>query len=92
MAAEWQEKLDAAESLTERLRVALECSEKIVPLMDEDAITFPARTLSSEEILLASGAGDDDDDAPLALDDPPPMPPPPFLVPGGTAITVQGQS
>ena len=31
--------------------------------------------------------GDDDDDAPPALDDPPP-----FLVAGGTAITVQGQS
>ena len=58
-AAEWQEKLDAAESLTERLRVALESSEKIVPLMEEAAVTFAARTLSAEELLLATNAGDD---------------------------------
>ena len=62
--AEWQEKLDAAESLTERLRVTLDCSEKNVTLMDKDAFTFPARTLSSEENLLASGAADNDNDAP----------------------------
>ncbi|RDX42636.1 DHS-like NAD/FAD-binding domain-containing protein [Lentinus brumalis] len=58
-AAGWQDKLDAVDSLSERLRVALECSEKVVPLLEEAAITFPARTLSSEEILFASGAVDD---------------------------------
>ena len=62
--AEWQEKLDAAESLTERLRVPLEGSEKIVRLMDKDIFTFPARSRSSEEILLAPGVADNDDDAP----------------------------
>ena len=62
-AAEWQEKLDAAESLTERLRVALESSEKIVPLMEEAAVTFAARTLSAEELLLATNAGDDSGDS-----------------------------
>ncbi|KAI0770212.1 DHS-like NAD/FAD-binding domain-containing protein [Fomes fomentarius] len=80
-AAEWQEKLDAAESLTERLRVALEVSEKVVPLMEDTAITFPARTLSSEEILLG------------AVDDPPsPVQSPAFLMAAATAIAVEGKS
>ncbi|RPD62313.1 NAD-dependent deacetylase sirtuin-2 [Lentinus tigrinus ALCF2SS1-6] len=80
-AAEWQEKLDAAESLTERLRVALECSEKVVPLLEETAVTFAARTLSAEEILLASGA----------VDDEPSMDEPHFMV-APAAIAVEGKS
>lgn len=77
-AAEWQEKLDAAESLTERLCVALECSEKVG--MEETAITFAARTLSSEEILLANAVGD----SPLLEE-------PPFIA-LSTAIAVEGRS
>ncbi|TBU62223.1 DHS-like NAD/FAD-binding domain-containing protein [Dichomitus squalens] len=65
-AAEWQERLDAAESLTERLRVALESSEKIVPLMEEAAVTFAARTLSAEELLLATNVvGDSGESTPV---------------------------
>ncbi|KAI1793371.1 DHS-like NAD/FAD-binding domain-containing protein [Ganoderma leucocontextum] len=65
-AAEWQEKLDAKESLTERLCVALESSEKIVPLMEEAAVTYAARTLSAEELLLATNAvGDSGDSTPV---------------------------
>ncbi|KAI0755058.1 DHS-like NAD/FAD-binding domain-containing protein [Daedaleopsis nitida] len=79
-AAEWQEKADATDSLTERLRVALESSEKVVPLMEDTAITFPARTLSSEEILLASGS----------VDDEPSMEETPSFLMGGTAIPVGG--
>lgn len=80
-AAEWQEKLEAAESLTERLRVALECSEKVVPLLEETAVTFAARTLSAEEILLASGA----------VDDTPSMEEPHYMV-ASTPIAVEGKS
>lgn len=79
-AAEWQEKLDAAESLTERLRVALEVSEKVVPLMEDTAITFPARTLSSGEILLG------------AVDNPPSPVQSAYLMAAATAIAVEGKS
>ena len=69
-AAEWSEKLVAAESLSERLRLALESSEKVVPLLEDAAVTFAARTLSSEELMLASNAGCEspvDDSMPLHL-------------------------
>ena len=67
--------------MTERLRVALECSEKVVPLLEETAVTFAARTLSAEEILLASGA----------VDDTPSMEEPPFMV-TPSAIALEGKS
>lgn len=82
-AAEWQEKLDATESLTERLRVVLESSEKIMPLMEEAAVTFAARTLSAEELLLATNtAGDSGDSTPVDEA--------PYIL-GGTAIPVEGR-
>ncbi|PIL22456.1 hypothetical protein GSI_15144 [Ganoderma sinense ZZ0214-1] len=82
-AAEWQEKLGATESLTERLRVALESSEKIVPLMEEAAATFAARTLSAEELLLATNTGGDSGDST-------PVDEAPYIL-GGTAIPVEGR-
>ena len=56
---DWPEKLVVAESLSERLRLALESSEKVVPLREEAAVTFAARTLSSEELLLGPNTGYD---------------------------------
>lgn len=82
-AAEWQERLDAAESLTERLRVALESSEKIVPLMEEAAATFATRTLSAEELLLATNELSDSGDS-TPVDEP-------AYILGGTAIPVEGR-
>ncbi|KAH9922865.1 DHS-like NAD/FAD-binding domain-containing protein [Epithele typhae] len=52
--AEWAEKLVVTESLSERLRMALESSEKIVPLLEDAAVAFAARTLSAEELVWAS--------------------------------------
>ena len=69
--------------MTERLRVVLESSEKIMPLMEEAAVTFAARTLSAEELLLATNtAGDSGDSTPVDEA--------PYIL-GGTAIPVEGR-
>ncbi|KAI9058267.1 DHS-like NAD/FAD-binding domain-containing protein [Trametes sanguinea] len=48
--AEWQEKEPKADSLTERLRTALEHSEKPSAYVPDPGITFVARSLSGEEL------------------------------------------
>ena len=58
----------------------LESSEKIVPLMEEAAVTFAARTLSAEELLLATNAAGNS----TLVDKPP------YLL-GEKAIAVQGR-
>ncbi|KAI0333673.1 DHS-like NAD/FAD-binding domain-containing protein [Cubamyces sp. BRFM 1775] len=56
--AEWQDKEPKTDSLTERLRTALEQSEKPSPHGSDPGITFVARSLSGEELFADTSIGD----------------------------------
>ncbi|KAH9891561.1 DHS-like NAD/FAD-binding domain-containing protein [Cubamyces lactineus] len=56
--AEWQEKEPKTDSLTDRLRTALEQSEKPSSHVPDPGITFVARSLSGEELFADASIGD----------------------------------